>query len=136
MQAVKWALLFLLFLLFPTFLLAPYFSPTFLEIALLALLFCKSQQCWFDKFSSIMHFNEFSVNISNSHVIVFCRTVVFLLELVWGRLRECLMVVLPGDKHLVLPRPSSSTVSPHFVYAYYMFYIVILSKASVQCKLK
>ena len=38
-QAFKWALLFLFFLLFPTFLICSYFSLLFLENALLSLLF-------------------------------------------------------------------------------------------------
>ena len=39
LQAFKWALLFLFFLLFPTFLIYSYFSLLFLENALLSLLF-------------------------------------------------------------------------------------------------
>ena len=39
MQAFKWALLFLFFLLFPTFLICSYFSLLFHENALLSLLF-------------------------------------------------------------------------------------------------
>ena len=44
-KAFKWALLFLFFLLFPTFLICSYFSLLFLENALLSLLFHFKMSC-------------------------------------------------------------------------------------------